>query len=139
MRKITTTACLLTLSACSAPSHLPLADGSLDGTYAGHRTIDSTCGTQSQDIVFTVLGSAITTHSHKRKHRLEGTVAANGQIALHDIGDSRLIQGQISNAMLTATETDEPSTKKKHKALDVFDPQGAACVWHYDAVRVPNG
>jgi hypothetical protein len=129
---------LLTLSACSAPSQLPLADGSLDGTYAGHRTIDSTCGTQSQDIVFTVLGSAITSHGH-RKHRLEGTVAANGQIALRNIGGGRLVQGQISNATLTATETDEPSNKKKHKALDVFDPQGDACVWHYEAARVPGG
>jgi hypothetical protein len=128
-------ATLLALLGCAAPSHLSLADGSLDGTYVGHRTIDPTCGTQSQTITFYVDGSAITTHRGRHHKGLEGTVSANGQIALRD-GGRRLVEGQITGVNLTATEQDQPSTKKNYKAMAVYDPLGSACVWRYDAVRV---
>jgi hypothetical protein len=132
----TATLSLFAVVGCAAPSQLPLADGSLDGTYVGHRTIDPTCGTRSQDIVFYVDGSSITTHRGRHHHGLDGTVSANGQIALRD-GGSRLVEGQITGTSLVATEQDHPSTKKNYKAMAVYDPLGSACVWRYDATRVP--
>ncbi len=126
------------VSACAAPTRLPPPDGSLDGIYVGHRTIDATCGTQSQPITFHVSGAEISVLSHHKKHRLEGTVAANGQIALSDFGRRRDIEGQITGDQLIASETDSPSNKKNHKALSPQNVEGSPCIWHYEATRVPT-
>jgi len=129
---------MLALAACAAPSgNKP--DGSLDGAYAGHRTIDPSCGAKSEDFVFYVDGSEISNRSRHKRHLLVGTVGTDGQIAMHDLADRRQIEGRITGTTLTATEPDEHSNKKNRKALATYDALGDNCVWRLEAVRVPKG
>jgi hypothetical protein len=129
---------LLALAACAAPTE-SRPDGHLDGTYVGHRTIDPRCGIKSGDVTFYVDGNIISNGSRHKRHRLEGTVSTDGQFALHDLSDSRHIEGSITGTMLVATEPDGHSTKKNAKALATYDPLGDNCMWRIEAVRVPNG
>jgi hypothetical protein len=126
------------LSACAAPSTYK-PDGHLDGTYVGHRTLDSSCGTKSEDVTFYVDGNEISNRSHSGRHLLVGTVGIEGQIALHDLSDRRHIEGSITGTQLIATEPAGHSTSKNRKALAVYDPLGDSCLWRFEATRVPNG
>ena len=128
----------LALAACAAPS-AARPDGHLDGTYVGHRTIDAACGTRTENVTFYVDGNIISNGNRHKRHRLEGTVSTDGQFALHDLSDSRHIEGSITGTMLVATEPDGHSTKKNYKALATYDPLGDTCMWRIEAVRTPNG
>jgi hypothetical protein len=136
--RLTAGALVLALAACAAPSS-SRPDGSLDGTYVGHRTLDPSCGTKSEDITFYVDGSEISNGSPHKRHRLVGTVGTEGQIAIHDLADRRHIEGSITGTVLTATEPDGHSTKKNRKALATYDPLGDTCLWQIEAVREPKG
>jgi hypothetical protein len=125
------------VSACAAPS-ADKPDGHLDGTYIGHRTLDPSCGTKSEDFTFYVEGNEISNRSHSGRHRLVGTVGIEGQIALHDLSDRRHIEGSITGTQLVATELAGHSTSKNRKALAVYDPLGDTCLWRFEATRVPN-
>lgn len=123
-------------SSCAAPSdNRTLPDGSLDGQYAGNRTNDPVCGTEVQPVVFHVYGSSIWVDGRHGRHRLEGTVAANGQIAMQDPTGLRHIEGLIRDGVLTATETTTGSGSTKHRRSSLDDPATLTCVWRFNAVR----
>ncbi len=126
----------LALAGCAAPSATPAApDGRMDGTYVGTRTLDPICGTQTERIRFDVAGSRIWVHVRRGRATLEGTVTADGQVALTDFAGSRHINGTIGQGRLTASEllSGNGNKNRRKTALDELTP--VTCLWHFDAVR----
>ena len=125
----------LALSACAAPSGDTAPDGRMDGAYVGTRSLDPICGTQTDPIRFDVAGSQISVHARHNHVTLQGTVTADGQIALTDFSGGRHITGTIGNGRLTATElTNGNGNRNRRKvALDELTP--VTCLWHFEAVR----
>ena len=107
----------------------------MDGAYVGTRTEDPICGNQTSSIRFDVVGSRISVHARRGHNTLEGTLTADGQIALTDFAGSRHINGTIRDGRLAATELLSGSGNKRHErvALDELTP--VTCLWHFNALR----
>ncbi len=129
-------AAALTVSGCAAPSgDAGTLDGRMDGAYVGTRTLDPICGTETDPIRFDVAGSSISVHARHNHVTLQGTVTADGQIALTDFAGGRHINGGISGGRLIATEllSGNGNRNRRKTALDDLTP--VTCLWHFNAVR----
>ncbi len=128
----------LALAGCAAPARA-LPDGSLDGAYVGTRSEDPSCGTQTESVRFDVAGARISAHSRQKHRRLEGTVAADGTIALADPSGGRQVSGSVGGGRLQATEAVSGSANQRHRKSSVDSPTALPCLWRFDAVRAADG
>ena len=135
--KVGTAICLaLALPGCAAPTgNAGTLDGRMDGAYVGTRTLDPICGAQTQGIRFDVAGSEISVHARHNHITLQGTVTADGQIALTDFAGGRHITGTISQGRLTATELTSGNGNKRHQKLALDELTPTTCLWHFEATR----
>ena len=126
----------LALAGCAASTGEAVTlDGRMDGAYVGTRTLDPICGTETDPIRFDVAGSTISVHARHNHVTLQGTVTADGQIALTDFAGDRHINGAISNGRLTATELTSGNGNKRHQKLALDELTPVPCLWHFSATR----
>ncbi len=108
MRRAVAAALLLATSCTSAPAPAP---GPIltrwDGRYYGSAVANGNgveCNSGSTPLRITVESGRAWIGPRHRRHQLEGTVNAGGQIILQDYSGGRILRGIISGDQLSAVE-----------------------------------
>lgn len=128
----------LSVSACATQGPADPPTTRFDGIYQGTETLDSGeqgCGGGVRSVRFDVSGGRISIHTRHRHRHLDGSVGADGQVAMRDENATRTVTGTIVGNELTAVETTARSGKS-HSLLDGY--QGSACTAQIEATHGPT-
>lgn len=128
------------VSACATQGPAAPPTTRFDGIYEGTQIPDSGeqgCGAGVHSVRFEVAGTRVWIHTHHRHRRLDGTVDADGQVAMRDGNGTHTVTGTIVGDRFTAVENRTRSGKKHTSLLDSYQESG--CTMRIDATHKTAG